>query len=91
MQGLYIVVVKCLYLHLETMTPLDIQLLDGTSTRAGRVSVDVSGNGWLLSTIRDVKWGMEDASVACRQLGYTAAIGAPRGSFFGPGKQSFSK
>ena len=50
-------------------------------------------NGGVLhsSSVHDEMWGMEDAIVACRQLGYTAAIGAPIGSFFGTGKRSFSR
>ena len=74
------------YLHVVTTTPEAIQLLDGTSHRAGRLSVNVLNSGGKMSSIHDEMWGMEDASVACRQLGYTAAIGAPSRSFFGTGK-----
>ena len=50
------------------------------------MSLNAFEGGVLQSSVNDEMWGIEDATVACRQLGYTAAIGAPTGSFFGTGK-----
>ena len=41
-------------------------------------------------TVCDDDWDLVDASVVCRQLGYSGAIGATTNSFYGGGKKDNS-
>ena len=45
----------------------DIRLVGGTNSLEGRVEV-CSSNQW--GTVCDDSWGVTDANVACRQLGF---------------------
>ena len=47
------------------------------------MELEVTAGGALWTSVCDMEWGMEDAQVVCQQLGYTAAIGAPVGAFYG--------
>ncbi|XP_038045824.1 deleted in malignant brain tumors 1 protein-like isoform X2 [Patiria miniata] len=62
--------------------PRNIRLVDGGDTFQGRVEVYVDG-AW--GTVCDDEWDINDASVVCRQLGYTRAISAPGLASFGAG------
>ena len=59
-----------------------IRLSNGFRTSEGRVEV-CRNNVW--GTICDIAWGQEDATVVCRQLGWsiTGAV-AQTGNFYGP-------
>ena len=61
---------------------IDIRLVGGSSVREGRVEVLFNGE-W--GTVCDDMWGLEDASVVCRQLGYRGADEAFQSARFGEG------
>ncbi|XP_041470263.1 deleted in malignant brain tumors 1 protein-like [Lytechinus variegatus] len=60
----------------------EIRLVDGGSDYEGRVEIEFEGQ-W--GTICDDDWDLDDASVACRMLGFTGATDAPLYGQFGPG------
>ena len=47
----------------------ELQLFGGNVPNEGRVEVCISTNLW--STVCDDNWGSIDATVVCRQLGYS--------------------
>ena len=82
-----IVTVRC---H-DYMTPYSIavegslRLRGGSTQFEGRVEVLIGGE-W--GTIRDNEWGLPDAMVACRQLGFSTAQAAVLGGYFEPAPSS---
>ena len=54
----------------------DIRLVDSSQPGRGRVEILVNDQ-W--GTICDVFWGLADAEVGCRDLGYTGALTATGG------------
>ncbi|XP_076146830.1 galectin-3-binding protein A-like [Alosa pseudoharengus] len=60
----------------------DARLVGGKSPSEGRVEVFHAGS-W--GTICDDDWGIEEAQVVCRQLGFRGAISAEPGAKFGQG------
>ncbi|XP_078665719.1 neurotrypsin-like [Branchiostoma floridae x Branchiostoma belcheri] len=59
-----------------------IRLVGGNSSNEGRVEVFYNKQ-W--GTVCDDYWGLNDAHVVCRQLGYPGATAAPWLAYFGPG------
>lgn len=57
-------------------------MVDGVSSNEGRVEV-LYNNQW--GTVCDDLWGLNDAMVACRQLGYQKADAALSSAHFGEG------
>ncbi|XP_074873859.1 scavenger receptor cysteine-rich domain-containing protein DMBT1-like [Carettochelys insculpta] len=62
-----------------------IQLVNGPSRCTGRVEV-LHNNEW--ATVCDNGWALQEAEVACRQLGCGTALSAPGGAWFGGGSDS---
>lgn len=62
---------------------LETRLRGGNDNSSGRIEVNFNGKGW--GTICDDLWGIFDADVACRMLGYKSSTSAPREAFFGMG------
>ncbi|KAJ8034688.1 hypothetical protein HOLleu_21633 [Holothuria leucospilota] len=59
-----------------------ILLAEGLSHSSGRVEIMYSGS---LITVCDVGWDLNDASVVCRQLGFSSAVNIYGGGTFGEG------
>ena len=60
-------------------------MVGGSSPTEGRVEVFVN-DAW--GTVCDDLWDINDANVACRQLGFGRAISAPVGARYGSGSGS---
>ena len=58
------------------------RLVGGSAHNEGRLEVLVGDE---VGTVCDDGWGMEEAEVACRQLGFPGAIRATSGGWFGSG------
>ncbi|CAH1248286.1 KREMEN2 [Branchiostoma lanceolatum] len=62
---------------------LELRLVDGRNPFEGRLEVrdkDIIGRQW--GTVCDDRWGIKDAEVACRQLGFPGAMWAHGGGRF---------
>ena len=72
------------YLTGSSITLYDnfVRLANGNASSQGRVEIWHSGQ-W--NTVCDDGWGLEEATVVCRQLGYSSAESAPCCASFGQG------
>ena len=62
--------------------PAELRLVDGNTRNQGRLEVFLNDE-W--GTVCDDSWDLEDALVACRQLGFPEATEATSGGSFGNG------
>ncbi|XP_071478053.1 scavenger receptor cysteine-rich domain-containing protein DMBT1-like [Diadema antillarum] len=60
-----------------------VRLVGGSNEREGRVEVSQDGDLW--GTVCDDMWGMEEANITCRLLGYDGALESPCCARFGRG------
>ena len=67
-------------IHLPVGLPL--RLAGGNTRQEGRLEILINGE-W--GTICDDDWDLEDAQVACRQLGFPDAMEATGRAYFGSG------
>ena len=68
----------------QSATDGDIRLVNGTNSAEGRVEVYIDGKwGTVCDDFWD--WGLDNATVACRQAGYLGASQALRRAAFGQG------
>lgn len=78
------VLFSLLLIWTQSAAGLTVRLVGGTKTGEGRVEVYSDGdNKWY--TVCDDGWDFRDATVVCRQLGYSRALSAERDATFGPG------
>ncbi|XP_022081551.1 deleted in malignant brain tumors 1 protein-like isoform X2 [Acanthaster planci] len=62
--------------------PDKLRLVGGANIKEGRLEIFLNGE-W--GTVCDDSWDIEDARVACRQLGFSGAVEATQGATFGSG------
>ena len=72
----YIIVV------IKSHTIVDVRLVDGPDSASGRVEVYYNGK-W--GTVCDDNWGIDDARVVCRQLGFRSTLDAYKRAYYGKG------
>lgn len=59
-----------------------MRLVGGQNSRQGRLEISIN-NQW--GTVCDDSWDINDATVVCRQLGFSSAVSAPTSAHFGQG------
>ena len=74
---------KLLYCFTDPCPDNPIRLNGTSNTYSGRVEYCYNG---IFGTICDDEWSLQDANVACRQLGFVGARRAYGSAYFGPGE-----
>ena len=76
-----------IYMHVDTQvpTPLSIILMGGAVDWTGRVEMSIENTNRYGRICGD-GWSFVHADVACRQLGYPAAVGMTTRDIFGKGE-----
>ena len=73
---------SCYFIAAQLPNEYDLHLFGGSSPNEGRLEYYYQGE-W--GTVCDIFWDLQDATVACRQLGYANAIRATTDAEFGAG------
>ena len=60
-----------------------VRLIGGKNKQEGRVEVLHDGQ-W--GTVCDDEWGLKEATIVCKELGFGKAVKAEKHSYFGKGK-----
>ena len=79
---LFIKINTLICIHLSRFTGWSVRLVGGTTSSEGRVEVFLNG---VWGTVCDDRWGINDATVVCTQLGYSSAVSAKSSAYFGRG------
>ena len=66
----------------DSLAVSNVRLVGGNSSYEGRVEIYRMGK-W--GTVCDQGWDINDATVLCRQLGYSRAVEAKRSAYYGVG------
>lgn len=76
------------FFHADVTIPpvsIEMRLSGGRNVTEGRVEIKYNGT-W--GTVCDDSWGIEDAEVVCRFLGFESALEALSNAYFGAGNDS---
>ncbi|XP_038072986.1 uncharacterized protein LOC119741307 [Patiria miniata] len=68
--------------YYKNVSQAEVRLVDGSDSTEGRVEVFANG---VWGTVCDNNWGLNEANVVCRQLGFKKAEAALSMATFGPG------
>ena len=78
-----IITLKLLYCFTDPCPDNPIRLNGTNNVYSGRVEYCYNG---IFGTVCDDEWSLQDANVACRQLGFVGARRAYGSAYFGPGE-----
>lgn len=68
--------------HFVSIAPGNLRLRGGLHVNEGQLEIFLNDQ-W--GTICDKGWSLQDATVACKQLGFPGALNATHGAFYGVG------
>ncbi|XP_048579330.1 uncharacterized protein LOC5500862, partial [Nematostella vectensis] len=72
----------------KTKTAILARLVDGPVPFAGRVELNFKGRGWGTVCDDGQQWGMNEANVICKSLGYPGAVASSSRARYGPGNDT---
>ena len=73
-----------IFISTEGHSVTNVRLVGSGYRHKGRVEIYHPSYGW--GTVCDDSWGLRDANVVCRQLGFNGARAAPHGARYGQGR-----